>query len=82
MSYLCEIGARRGSIDRRRGSGKLNMQIGAEVHKRLQAEAGAFYEAEVQLCNTTLFGGTYYTVSGRADGIIYGRAMHAPTDDQ
>jgi len=70
VSTLCEIGARSGSIDRRHGSGKLNMHIGSEIHRRLQSEAGAFYEAEVALCNTTLFGGMYYTVSGRADGII------------
>jgi len=70
VSTLCEIGARSGSIDRRHGSGKLNMHIGSEIHRRLQSEAGAFYEAEVALCNTILFGGMHYTVSGRADGII------------
>ncbi len=70
VSSLCEIGARCGNLDRRHGTGKFNMHIGSEIHRRLQSEAGAFYEAEVALCNTTLFDGMYYTVSGRADGII------------
>lgn len=70
VSTLCEIGARSGDLDRRHGMGKLNMHIGSEIHRRLQSEAGAQYEAEVSLCNTTLYGGMYYTVSGRADGII------------
>ena len=43
---------------------------GGEVHRRLQAEAGGFYNAEVSLSNTTLYEGLYFTVSGRADGVI------------
>jgi Rad3-related DNA helicase len=48
------------------------MQIGAQVHRRLQSEAGGLYTPEVSLSNTTLYEGLYYTVSGRADGIIRG----------
>lgn len=44
-------------------------RIGADVHRRIQSERGARYRAEVPLCNTTLYGGLTYTVSGRADGI-------------
>lgn len=80
VSYLCKIGARCGSIDRRHGTSKLNMHIGGEIHRRLQAESGASYEAEIQLSNTTLFGGMYYTVSGRADGII--RSEGSPIVDE
>ena len=46
------------------------MQIGAEIHRRIQKDAGAKYTPEVALNNTTMHGGIYYTVSGRADGVI------------
>jgi Rad3-related DNA helicase len=44
--------------------------LGAEVHRRLQAEAGAMYDAEVAFSDTTLFNGICFEVNGRADGII------------
>ena len=48
------------------------MADGAAIHRKLQAEAGGYYHPEVSLQNTTLFHGLYYTVSGRADGVIRG----------
>ncbi|MBQ8331038.1 MAG: ATP-dependent DNA helicase [Clostridia bacterium] len=48
------------------------MADGAEIHRKLQAEAGGYYNPEVTLRNTTLHEGLYYTVSGRADGVIRG----------
>ena len=69
---LCALGAKSGDLDSRRASENicLAMKEGAEIHKRLQAEAGGYYNPEVPLVNTTLYEGLYYTVSGRADGII------------
>ncbi len=46
------------------------MADGAKIHRRLQREAGAYYDPEVSLSCTTLLDGIYYTVSGRADGVI------------
>lgn len=46
------------------------MADASEIHRRLQAEAGGFYNPEVTLSNTVSHNGIYYTVSGRADGII------------
>ncbi len=43
---------------------------GTRAHQKLQREAGGFYNAEVSLTNTTLCDGMYFTVSGRADGVI------------
>ena len=43
---------------------------GERIHRKLQADAGAYYNPEVALSLTTLFEGVYYTVSGRADGVI------------
>ncbi len=66
---LCALAMRSGDLDLRGGSIHA-MQSGADIHRRLQAEAGGFYNPEVALQNTSLFEGMYYTVSGRADGII------------
>ena len=43
---------------------------GGAIHRKLQAEAGGFYNPEVTLRHTMMYGGVYYTVSGRADGVI------------
>lgn len=42
---------------------------GAQIHRRIQAERSAAYQAEVPLSNTCLLDGLCYMVSGRADGI-------------
>ena len=67
---LCELTARHGDIGRSHGTTVESMLAGADIHRRLQAEAEGCYNAEIALTNTTLHGGMYYTVSGRADGII------------
>ncbi len=66
---LCALAMRSGDLDFRRG-GTRALINGADIHRRLQAEAGGYYNPEVSLSCTTLFEGMYYTVSGRADGII------------
>ena len=67
---LCEMALLSGSLDTGRKGSREHMQAGADVHRRLQKEAGGFYNAEVTLSVTKLYEGIYYTVSGRADGII------------
>ncbi len=47
------------------------MRAGQEIHKRIQSSAGNGYTPEVSLSNTSLYDGIYYTVSGRADGVIF-----------
>ena len=74
VGTLCELVAKSGSIDSRYRTTVAHMIAGGEIHRRLQAEAGGLYTPEVELVNTTLFGGMYYTVSGRADGIIRGES--------
>ena len=67
---LCAFSAKSGDIDPRRRMGNESLLMGGEIHRRLQAEAGGLYTTEVALVNTTLHEGIYYTVSGRADGVI------------
>lgn len=40
------------------------------LYYRLQSEAGAYYNLDVELCNTALLNGIYFTVSTFADGVI------------
>lgn len=46
------------------------MADGAKIHRKLQSEAGGYYDPEVELSCTMLLDGVYYTVNGRADGVI------------
>ena len=67
---LCQMAHKSGSIDARRPHRSLAaMQKGSEAHRKLQSGRGPHYKCEVELCNTTLFEGLYYTVTGRADGV-------------
>lgn len=50
-------------------------ELGADVHRRLQAEAGALYTPEVSLTHTVFYHGLHYELGGRADGIISGEAL-------
>ncbi len=77
---LCALAARSGDLDAASRNGVETMAEGVKIHSRLQAEAGGAYNAEVPLCNTVLYNGMYYTVSGRADGII--RAPSGPCVDE
>ena len=69
---LCELVAKSGDLGTpmRTVDGFEALRNGAEIHRRLQSEAGGYYSPEVSLSATVLFDGLYYTVSGRADGII------------
>lgn len=70
VRFLCALAVKSGDIDARRPRSTEALLLGGEIHRRLQAEAGGYYSPEVTLTNTTLRGGMYYTVSGRADGVI------------
>ena len=67
---LCALAVRSGDIDFRHPKSTEALLLGGEIHRKLQAEARGYYSPEVTLTNTMLYGGLYYTVSGRADGII------------
>lgn len=67
---LCETALKSGDLGATTPFASSLSFDGGAIHRRLQAEAGGFYNPEVTLQNTMLWGGTYYTVSGRADGVI------------
>ena len=74
VTELCSLALSGGDLDLRPGMGKRfsseRAQVGTKVHQKLQREAGVRYDAEIALCNTTLFHGISYEVSGRADGVL------------
>ena len=76
VGELCAYALMAGDLDLRPGMGKRHLPeraaIGAEVHRRLQREAGATYTPEVSLSHTAMVGDLTYEVSGRADGVIEG----------
>lgn len=60
-------------------SGDLGAQVrgevyrgASEIYKTLQTEAQGFYDPEVELCNTSLYEGIHFSVSGFCDGVIRG----------
>lgn len=70
---LCELALLSGDLDLRfggRGFSPERAAIGSKVHRKLQAEAGVLYDAEVPICSTVLFHNISFEVSGRADGIL------------
>ncbi|MBQ9802793.1 MAG: ATP-dependent DNA helicase [Clostridia bacterium] len=68
---LCAMAHKSGHLDARRPpKSTALLQKGSEAHRRLQSREGPHYRAEVPLCNTTLYEGLYYTVTGRADGVL------------
>lgn len=72
VSELCRYALMSGDLDVRMG-GRFSHEraaLGAEIHRKMQASAGAMYDAEVAFSNTTLYGGVCYEVNGRADGVI------------
>ena len=72
VGELCHYALQSGDLDLRMG-GRFFAEratLGAKIHRKLQASAGAMYDAEVSLSNTTLFHDVCFEVSGRADGII------------
>ncbi|MBQ8140417.1 MAG: DEAD/DEAH box helicase family protein [Clostridia bacterium] len=70
VGELCSRAYLGGDIDSRFFTSSASAGAGADIHRRLQREGGLFYSAEVSLSNTCVYGGIYYTVSGRADGVI------------
>ncbi|MBO5898714.1 MAG: hypothetical protein J6R04_06865, partial [Clostridia bacterium] len=70
-------------------------RVGAETHRRLQAERTGNYRAEVPMSASYRYGELIYTVSGRADGIeedewgytveeiktVSGRVWHLPAPE-
>ncbi|MBQ9783263.1 MAG: ATP-dependent DNA helicase [Clostridia bacterium] len=70
VRLLCEMALKSGDLGGFHGAGVEAMADGAAMHRKLQAEAGGYYNPEVSLQNTTLLSGIYFTVSGRADGVI------------
>ncbi len=67
---LCALVAKGGDLDASRSVSVEALANGTKVHTKLQREAGGYYNAEVTLTNTTLCDGIYFSVSGRADGVI------------
>lgn len=68
---LCRMALKCGDLDRSLfRTGAWRLQEGTSLHTMLQDAAGPEYHAEVSLCNSTLYDGLTYTVSGRADGVI------------
>lgn len=74
VTELCALALMGGDLDLRPGMTKRfsveRAQIGAKVHRKMQTEAGVQYDAEVAMCNTTLYHNISFEVSGRADGIL------------
>ena len=66
---LVEFIYREGSIDQRLG-GFDRAQLGAQLHRKIQKQAGPGYEAEVFLKDVSEYNGAVFVVSGRADGVI------------
>ncbi len=78
VGELCAMADGPRDLDLRYASGRPPLSralLGAEVHKRLQAEAGGLYTAELPLVHTVLFEGLTFEISGRADGVISGDVL-------
>lgn len=67
---LCLLALKRGDLDGYH-QGVIELpRDEKELFYRLQSEAGAYYNPDVELSNTLLYNDLYYTVSIVADGII------------
>lgn len=91
---LCTLALTGGDLDLRVGGKAASFEraaLGAKVHRKLQAEAGCEYRAELPLTSTVLYHNLSFEVSGRADGLlltdpltvdeiktVYGRAFDLP----
>ena len=92
---LCAIALRRGDLDGHNFSSDIRQLNTKDMYYRLQSEAGAYYNTDVELCNTVAVGELYYTVNLKADGVIRkgsqtvvdrikcvsGRSAYAPPDE-
>lgn len=74
VTELCALALTCGDLDLRPGKTKRfsveRASVGAAVHRKLQAEAGVLYDAEVNMTNATVYRGITFEVSGRADGVL------------
>ena len=68
---LVEFILRSGDIDNRKGTmaDTEAMQIGSRLHRKIQGQMGADYQAEVALRHRIEYGDFAVTIEGRADGI-------------
>ncbi len=71
---LVEFVLRGGDIDNRRlaGAEKDAMQAGSRIHRKIQRQMGAGYQAEVSMKHLVDEGEFQLLVEGRADGVITG----------
>lgn len=69
---LVEFILREGDLDNRKGTGTdvEIMQLGSKIHRKLQRNMGADYQAEISLKTDVDCGDFIIRVEGRADGII------------
>lgn len=69
---LVEFILRSGDLDNRRGgfADKEAMAKGSKIHRKIQRQMGASYQAEVPLSKKVEFEDLHLVVEGRADGII------------
>ena len=80
---LVEFVMRSGDLDNRRltGAEKDAMQAGSRIHRKIQKQMGAGYQAEVAL-NTRIDEGKFQIlVEGRADGIMKDVTGHVTIDE-
>lgn len=80
---LVEFVMRSGDLDNRRltGAEKDAMQAGSRIHRKIQKQMGAGYQAEVAL-NTRIDEGRFQIlVEGRADGIMTDVTGHVTIDE-
>ena len=70
---LVEFILREGDIDNRTGGGQdpENMQMGSRIHRKIQRQMGADYQAEVPLKTEIVCDGFTLKIEGRADGLIH-----------
>ena len=70
---LVEFILREGNIDNRTGGGQdlENMQMGSRIHRKIQRQMGADYQAEVPLKTEIVCDGFTLKIEGRADGLIH-----------
>ena len=73
VGELCALAVKGGHIDTRAPySRAARAAEGVRAHRAWAEAQGPAYEAEVSLCHTVSVDGLFYTVSGRADGLIRG----------
>ncbi|MBQ7384006.1 MAG: hypothetical protein IJV72_04360 [Clostridia bacterium] len=70
VGELCARAFAGGDLDAGHRVSRESLLRGQNIHRKLQSSEERGYTPEVSLSNTRLYDGIYYTVSGRADGVI------------